>query len=255
MKIYRHSGTLGDLIYSLAIVKKMAQNDVMFKVAINNIENCVSQYGYRPEEVAAEHRGRFTEKDFEWLLPLLRRQSYISTVGKWYQGDVEPDVDLDKFRGTLFRGFEGNYVQAYHIAFGLPFTMQDYDATWLEADAKTVAPIVVSRTKRYLDPDGDAKWANLVAETKLNESGVFVGTEQEHQDFERVTNCKIQYQPVNDFLELANIVAGADLVCANQNFVYSLAMGLGKATILETIKIKPLQNNECFFPRTNCQYF
>ena len=63
MKTYRHSGTLGDLIYSLAIVKKMAQNDVYFKVAINNIENCVSQYGYRPDEVAPEHRGRFTEKD------------------------------------------------------------------------------------------------------------------------------------------------------------------------------------------------
>ena len=57
------------------------------------------------------------------------------------------------------------------------------------------------------------------------------------------------------FLELANIVAGASLVLANQNFVYSLAMGLGKQTVLETIKIKPLQNNECFFPRENTQYF
>jgi hypothetical protein len=60
---------------------------------------------------------------------------------------------------------------------------------------------------------------------------------------------------VNDFLELANIVAGAELVCANQNFVYSLAMGLRKTTILETIKIKPLEYNECYFPRTNTQYF
>ena len=253
MKTYRHSGTLGDLIYSLAVVKKMEPG--RFMVAINNIENCVSQYGYRADEVAPEHRGRFTTQDFEWLAPLLERQSYIKETCTWHQGDAEPDVDLDKFRGTLFRGFEGNYVQAYHIAFGLPFLMQDYDATWLEADAKTVAPIVVSRTSRYQDPEGDTKWANLVAETKLNESGIFVGTTKEHADFERITNCKIEYHPVNDFLELANIVAGAELVCANQNFVYSLAMGLGKATILETIKIKPLQQNECFFPRKNTQYF
>ena len=132
MKIYRHSGTLGDLIYSLAIVKKMAQNDVYYKVAINNIENCVAQYGYRPDEVAPEHRGRFTIKDYEWLRPLLKRQSYIQEVGTWTQGTPEPDVDLDKFRGTLFRGFEGNYVQAYHLAFNLQFKMEDYDATWLE---------------------------------------------------------------------------------------------------------------------------
>lgn len=255
MKTYRHSGTLGDLIYSLSVVKKMATSDSMFLVALNNIENCVSQYGYRPDEVAPEHRGRFTLQDYEWLKPLLKRQSYITEVGTWTQGTTEPDVDLDRFRGVLFRGFEGNYVEAYHRTFNLPFTMQDYDATWLEADAKNIAPIVVSRTRRYQDPVGDKRWADLVAETKLNDSGIFVGTEQEHKDFEQATNCKIQYQPVSDFLELANIVAGAELVCANQNFVYSLAMGLGRATILETIKIKPLQNNECFFPRTNCQYF
>jgi hypothetical protein len=253
MKTYRHSGTLGDLIYSLSIVKKIAQNDVYFDVAINNIENCVAQYGYRPDEVALEHRGRFTEKDFEWLLPLLRRQPYIETVRKWYQGDPEPDVDLDRFRGTLFRGFEGNYVEAYHKAFNIPFQFSDYINPWLEADPIKTKQIVVSRTSRYLDPAGDAKWREIVAPNA--EMAVFVGTEKEHSDFEKTIGTKIDYRPVNDFLELAGIVAGAELVCANQNFVYSLAIGLGKATVLETIKIKPLQMNECYFPRDNTQYF
>ena len=43
MKIYRHSGTLGDLIYSLSIVKKMSANNAMFLVALNNIENCLQE--------------------------------------------------------------------------------------------------------------------------------------------------------------------------------------------------------------------
>jgi len=255
MKIYKHSGTLGDLIYSLSIVKKMAQNDVQFLVALNNIENCVAQYGYRADEVAPEHRGRFTYQDYEWLRPLLRRQSYISEVGTWTQGTREPDVDLDRFRGTLFRGFEGNYVQAYHLAFNLPFKLSDYDTPWLEADAKTVKPIVISRTPRYRDLQaGDAYWSSMVDSVDLENNAIFVGTPAEHADFEK--NIKpVPYHPVRDFLELANLVAGADLVMANQNFVYSLAMGLGKDTVLETIKIKPLQQNECFFPRKNCQYF
>ena len=251
---YRHSGTLGDLIYSLSVVKKMPPGE--FKVALHNIENCVSQYGYRPDEVDPAHKGRFTEQDFEWLKPLLKRQSYINSVSTWSQGDAEPDVDLDKFRGTLFRGFEGNYVQAYHIAFGLPFTMEDYDTPWLEADPVTVKPIVVSRTLRYRDHlNGDASWRDLVKEAKLEENGIFIGTKGEHEDFVQVIGVNIPHHPINNFLELANIVAGASLVLANQNFVYSLAMGLGKQTVLETIKIKPLQNNECFFPRENTQYF
>ena len=255
MKTYRHSGTLGDLIYSLSIVKKMANDNAMFLVALNNIENCVSQYGYRPDEVSHEHRGRFTYQDYEWLRPLLKRQSYIKEVGTWTQGTSDPDVDLDRFRGTLFRGFEGNYVQAYHIAFGIPFMMQDYDTPWLEADAKTVKPIVISRTSRYRDTQaGDAYWKSMVADVNLESNAIFVGTPSEHEEFER-TIKPVPYHPVRDFLDLANIVAGADLVMANQNFVYSLAMGLGVSTVLETIKIKPLQQNECFFPRTNCQYF
>ena len=253
MKTYKHSGTLGDLIYSLSVVKKMEPG--RFMVAINNIENCVAEYGYRPDEVDPAHRGRFTTQDYEWLRPLLERQSYITDTCTWHLGDAAPDVDLDRFRGTLFRGFEGNYVQAYHIAFGLPFLMQDYDTPWLEADAKTVRPIVISRTSRYRDlKAGDAYWQSMVADVDLATSAIFVGTPGEHADFER--NIKpVPYHPVRDFLDLANIVAGADLVMANQNFVYSLAMGLGVGTVLETIKIKPLQQNECFFPRTNCQYF
>lgn len=253
MKTYRHSGTLGDLIYSLSVVRKMEPGK--FLVALNNIENCVAQYGYRPDEVDTAHRGRFTENDFKWLKPLLERQSYVSGVGTWCQGDTEPDVDLDRFRGTLFRGFEGNYVKAYHLAFNIPFAPHDYLVPWLDADPVQIKPMVVSRTFRYRDPAADQVWKDMATQGMLDRIGVFLGTPEEHMDFVQVTGCQIEYKPVNDFLEMANIVAGAELVMANQNFVYSLAMGLGKQAILETIKIKPLENNECFFPRTNCQYF
>ena len=253
MKTYRHSGTLGDLIYSLSIVKKMELGK--FLIALNNIENCVSQYGYSPEEVAPEHRGRFTEQDHQMLRPLLKRQSYIKSVDTWKQGDPEPDVDLDRFRGTLFRGFEGNYVQAYHLAFDIPFTVADYDTPWLEADPEITRPVIVSRTSRYRCPDGDQTWRSLVEDSELKQNGFFVGTHAEHQDFVSTVGVEIPYFPISNFLQLANVIAGAELVMANQNFVYSLAMGLGKPAILETIKIKPLQNNECFFPRTTVQYF
>lgn len=257
MKTFRHSGTLGDLIYSLAIVRKMSADDVIFQVALNNIETCVAQYGYRPDEVDPAHKGRFTERDYELLKPLLKRQSYISGVTTWRQGDAAPDIDLDRFRGTLFRGFEGNYVQAYHLAFGLPFTMQDYDTPWLEADANTVAPIVVNRTFRYrsTEPHASATHKQFAHEGKLEQNGIFVGTPEEHADYVEKTGINIEYYPITDFLELANIIAGADMVISNQSFVYSLAMGLGKSSVLETIKIKPLQINECFFPRSNIHYF
>jgi len=253
MKTFKHSGTFGDLIYGLSVVKKMGGGTVA--VAMNNIENCVAQYGYRPDEVDPMHRGRFNEKDYDLLAPFLNRQDYISNVQKWYSGWEEPDVDLDRFRGVLFRGFEGNYVQAYHMTFSLPFRAEDLQESWLEADPKTIAPIVVNRTFRYRCPDGTGTWQNILGEADIVKNGVFVGNKDEHEDFVRLTGFAIPYYPVQDFKELADVIAGADLFMGNQSAAYSIAMGLGKSSVLETIKIKPLHNNECYFPRDNCQYF
>lgn len=248
--IYKHSGTFGDLIYSLSVVKKMGSGT--FAIALDNIESCVAQYGYRPDEVDPMHKGRFTAGDFNLLESLLLRQSYITDVQPW-RGIH--DVDLDRFRGVLFRGFEGNYVQAYHMTFGLPFTVGDLQEPWLEADANPVATVVINRTFRYRCPNGTATWQNLLEQANITQNGVFVGTHDEHQDFEKSTGFRIQYRPVKDFKELADVIAGADLFMGNQSAAYSIAMGLGKSSVLETIKIKPLQNNECYFPREGVSYF
>ena len=253
MKSFKHSGTFGDLIYGLSVVKKMGGGTLA--IAMNNIENCVAQYGYRPDEVDPMHRGRFTDSDYQLLSPLLTRQSYIHTIQKWERGWQEPDIDLDRFRGVLFRGFEGNYVEAYHRTFALPFTADMYNETWLEADANKIAPIVINRTFRYRCPNGTGSWQNLLEQANIKQNGIFVGTTAEHEDFEKSTGFNVTYYPIKDFKELADIIAGADLFMGNQSAAYSIAMGLGKSSVLETIKIKPLQNNECYFPRSNCQYF
>lgn len=253
MNTYKHSGTFGDLIYSLAVVKKMGGGNIKF--AIGNIENCVAQYGYRPDEVDPMHRGRFTDKDFDLLLPLLLRQEYVNGVLKWHPGDADSNIDLDRFRGVLFRGFEGNYVEAYHRTFNLPFATEMLDETWLEADPKQIASVVINRTFRYRCPNGTGAWQNLLEQANISQNGVFVGTKDEHEDFEKSTGFRVQYYAVQDFKELADVVAGANLFMGNQSAAYSISMGLGKSSVLETIKIKPLAKNECYFPRDNCQYF
>jgi hypothetical protein len=253
MTTYKHSGTAGDLIYALDIVKKMGGGS--FSVAINNIENCIMKYTGRPADVAIEHQGRFTTKDYEMLRPLLQRQSYISDVTQWHHGDPETYVDLDHFRSYLYRKFEGNIIEAYHGAFGLPFTPENYNDVWLEADPVKEASIIVNRTSRYLDNASEEVWKQMVDDAHLKTNGLFVGIPSEHEAFVKMTGCDISYYPVNNFLELANVIAGADLFLGNQSMAYSIATGLGKETMLEIHKIKPLSMSECYFPRTGASYF
>lgn len=251
--IFKHSGTAGDTIYSLDIVRKMGRGS--FAIAIGNIENCIMKYTGRPADVAPEHAGRYTEPDYEMLAPLLARQSYITNVQKWYPGDAEADVDLDHFRSFLYRQFEGNIIEAYHKAFRLPWDESMYSDVWLEADPKREAAIVVNRTNRYLDPASEPVWKQMCVDASLEHNAIFVGTKNEHDAFVSWTGCNIPYRPVQDFKELADLIAGADLFLGNQSMAYSIATGLGKETMLEIHKIKPLQYSECYFPRPGASYF
>jgi len=249
-KVYKHSGTFGDLIYSLFAVERMGGGTIA--IALRNIEKCVSEYGYRPWEVDEAHKGRFTERDFDMLKPLLLAQPYIDDVVVW---DGTHDVDLDKFRGVLFRGFEGNYVQAMCMTHKLEFRMEDYDKTWLTSPEQRVAPVVVNRTLRYRDEqNGDAVWRKMYHDGNMGVTALFLGNQREHEDFVNMIG-PIEHYPIEDLLEMAAVINGCDMFVGNQSIAYALAMGLGKTSVLETIKIKPLANNECFFPRDNITYF
>jgi len=141
------------------------------------------------------------------------------------------------------------------ITHKLDFRMEDYDKTWLNCASNKVAPVVVNRTLRYRDEKaGDATWQKMYHDGKMGETGIFLGNQREYEDFRDVIG-PIQWYEVKDLLEMATVINGCDLFVGNQSVAYSLAMGLGKPTVLETIKIKPLQNNECFFPRKNTNYW
>jgi hypothetical protein len=237
----------------LAAVKKMGGGE--FQIGIRNLEPTLEKYGYRAEDVDPAHRGRYTEKDYALLAPLIERQSYITRVTPWSQGDVEPDIDLDRYRAVLYRTFEGNIVESYFRTFNLPFTMADIDTPWLEADPIAEATVIVNSTPRYRDPEAFGTWLQMCHDAQLDKNGLFVGTIAEYDEFVKSTGCNIKYRPVKDFLELAGLIEGAELFLGNQSMALSIAMGLGKTSVVELHKIKPMQHRECFFPRPNITYF
>lgn len=253
MTTYKHSGTAGDTIYSLAAVKAMGGGD--FLIAIGNLAHELELRGYHSQHIDPAHAGRYTVKDFEMLAPLIQRQPYINSVVSWYPDNAAADIDLDKYRDVLYRTFEGNIVEAYFRTLDLPFDDKLQSMTWLEADAERVAPIVVNVTPRYrTQPSSDANFKAMAVDAALDKNAVFVGTPKEHQDFVELTGVAIPYRPVKDYLEMANIIAGADLFLGNQSLAYSIAVGLGKDCVLDIHKLKPQYLSECYFNRSNIQY-
>jgi hypothetical protein len=105
--------------------------------------------------------------------------------------------------------------------------------------------VVVARSNRY--HNGLFPWERV--RRVYGEKMLFVGLENEHELFER-ENGQIEYAPTNDLLELAELIAGADMFIGNQSCPMWIAFGLGKRIIQETWLGGP---NSCV-PKANAIY-
>lgn len=247
MKTFKHSGTLGDIIYSLPIVKHRGGGE--FYLHLNQIDWVVKHYyGGTPDPF---HQGRMTQEDYEFMKDFMEAQSYITKFSVLDPAATEITDNLDRFR-TLFTGHPGNYVDIYSQTFRVP---QDQWATlrntpWLSVpEAKTIEgkSYVINRSQRWLPPSPDPIWQQWREEGVID-SAVFVGLPQEHRAFEQAMGLTIDYYPTRNLLDLACIIAGAQHFIGNQSLGLSLAIGLGVPWGCEARQDLPAERNECYFP-------
>lgn len=219
------------------------------------MEYTATKYGYKPEHKQPFHLQKLSDEDFRMLLPLLESQAYINKVISTDDSAMQTTHDLDSFRGVLWRSFVGNYVESYYKTFDIPYTAQDIISPWLVVEPKKITPIVIARTLRHRDLNSISRWKDFISLPNFTDIAVFVGHDDEYEDFKKTFNISIPRYIPKDFLELAGVIAGAEHIISNGTFVYSLAQGLGKSTTLETLKDRSLENNECYFRRPDCFYF
>jgi hypothetical protein len=249
MKRFKHSGTFGDLIYSLPLVKQLGGGE--FYLHLDQI-NWIGQHYYGSAPTPA-HQGRMTLRDFEYMRDFMLAQDYITDFAV-LGADTEITHNLDRFR-VPFVGHPGNYVDIYCWTFGiqdLAQVEQIRNSTWLRVpfvrELSQGRSIVINRTRRWLPTDKSPKWAQWQAEG-LEQQSVFVGLPEEYVQFQKSTGWQdVPYQPCNTLLELAQYIAGAQQFIGNQSLALSLALGLGVPAWCEARTDLPLERNECYFP-------
>lgn len=220
---YFHSGDLGDVIYALPSIRALGEGDLY----LNS----------RP------WTAKMTPERANVLRPLLEAQPYI---GKVIHGDAPKDeyvVNFSTFRnGGIFYGIN----------------LLDHQSDWVNANAEPdpwlkVAPsakskgrIVCHRSPRYNNPY--FRWDEIGK--KFGTQMLFVGMPHEVEELRRITKVHAEYAITYDYLELARLIAGADLFIGNQSSPMALAIGLGVPFIQETCLWIP----DCLYPRKGAFY-
>ena len=225
---FKHSGNAGDIIYSLPASIALSNNQSMHYYL--NVGR-KGHYGKRPHPLGGL---MLNEKMADMLKPLLLSQSYITSCEQYHNQHV--DFDLDLIRSYPFPLNRGNISRWYFYLFAVN---ADLSKPWLrvEADRNWNEYMVISRSQRYQAPGISYSFL------KKYRKKIFVGVEAEWKEMKEQLP-DIEYRPVSNFLELANMIGGCRLFIGNQSFPFSIAEALKTNRLLEVYHLCPNVNVE-----------
>jgi len=102
---------------------------------------------------------------------------------------------------------------------------------WLDVWPRRAARVVFCRSARYRPSVPNVDWRRLIR--YAGGDGVFLGLAAEYQAFKTEFGFLGGHLVVDNFLQVARVLAGADLVVGNQTGIVAVANGLGVPLILE----------------------
>ena len=257
---FTHSGTLGDVLTSLCIVKILGGGD--FYLKLHNMDKMIQEKLGWPN--AGIHSGRMTQGDYEQLEPIMKSQSYIKSFQIWNGESVTNEFEEVCRHHQAGGHWPRNFSHQYAVSQGLDpkehFTALQV-RPWLECPNPIKIPnrpIVIARNSHYLEgaPILNPKWVEWF-DKGLADRCIYVGLEHEHQWFEELFGVRVQHYKTSDMMELCRVIAGCELFIGNQSMPGTMAsICLGKTSWIELRKNEKYDNNEFIYPyRINISYF
>jgi hypothetical protein len=239
----KHSGHLGDVIYSLAAIK----------AAATNWQEKITYYLHQDVPLltindAGFARPAITKQYAEFIKPLLEAQPYVEecVIFTGASFTVPVDMNLDRFRHLPVNFDLGHLPLHYMHLCGHFF---DYAKPWLtirEEDKKSFFKnkIVLGRSTRNIDPNIDYSVLK-----NLKEDLVFLGSDDEFEIMKRALP-RLEHVKVSTAYELACVIASCKLYIGNSSFNFAVAEGLKKNRLFEmNTKLQSLM------PCGNVDYF
>ncbi len=219
----KHSGAAGDIIYSLPALLSLRSvhqiDHVTYYLQLNEPHDYVAPHPLGKVLLDASFAAK--------LKPLLLTQPYIDAVEIYSGQPLQVDFDLVRRIGLNPCTYS---VPRWYFLF-VAGTNWDVGKPWLqvEPDPRFRDYALVGRNARLRSPHIRYDFMNEFADRL-----VFVGVQEEYEEFRAHCPRCTRFYEAPDFLELARILAGCKFFAGNQGLLYTLAEALKIPRLLET---------------------
>ena len=238
--IFNHTGSLGDIVYSLYFVRDLLEYLGEAKGDYH------IQTGVRTGDDPSLHpNGVFgmTDANAEFIRPLLERIEFVREVS--VSGEMPQNaVDIASFRKRPVNMYAGNIIDYQYATPALPLKREFWKPLLAvnDPDENVRGRIVVFYSKRYNNLNTDpGEVLNFLLERRMfrREDFLFIGYEEEL----RHIRADIPYRRPGSLYEVARIIAGAKLCIGNQTGFFSVAEILKAPRILASAEF--FRNPQC----------
>jgi len=213
---FLHSGHLGDVIYSLPLIKEISKNKKC---------NLFIQINKKMDLYYHDHPSgnvMINKKTADFLMPLLDSQTYLNSAFIYNHENI--DIDLNLFREMPFNLIFHSIRWYSHLA-GVNLNMED---KFLDVKTKEnfKNKIIIVRSPRYRNQFINYNFLNNVKNI------VCVGLESEYEQLKKDIKY-LEFYDCKNFLEMAQIIKSGRFFLGNQGFAFSVAEGLKTPRLLE----------------------
>ena len=219
---FLHSGHCGDLIYSLATIKKISEGHEC-SLFINTNKKIDIPYHNHPGD------GLYiNNRIYEFLLPLLQKQKFIKKVEKFTNQEI--DVNLDLFRDLPINLMFNSPRWYFHLT-GVQTNLSEKSLE-VEDHPKISNKIIILRSFRWRN--------NFVNYNFLDENKdlIFVGMKNEYEDLKKQIK-NLEFYDCSDFYEMAQIIKSSKFFIGNMSPGYAIAESLKIPRLLEACPEMP----------------
>lgn len=237
---FKHSGDLGDIIFSLPVIKEFGGGVLYLDPTGGEQDNYVNWAQYTST--------KFNENTAKQLKPILEAQPYIDEViidtGK------EARFNLNKFRQFI----KHNNLTASHLeAFKMLGRSSNHDTEpwldWPALDLPEGKRNIIARSCRY--HSNYTFWECL--EDQVIDDSVFMGLEKEFEyflyTFPRYKG-RIERLDTPNLSDVVGYIAGCGMFLGNQGFPHAVAEAMKKDMVNEVYRLYPA----ALFKRPNVKY-
>jgi len=216
-----HSGNAGDIIYALPTLKQIHLQTGAPVNLFLRLGKPLILSGYKSHPMG---NVKLNQKMAEMLIPLIKSQQYINSCQ--VHGSEPIHIDLDYFHSGNIPLKKGNIARWCSYLTGVS---PELWKPWLTVspDVSYANSIVIARSERYRNHAIDYSFL------KNYSNVVFLGVESEYNDIRKAVP-NVRWVKINDFTEMAGIIAGARCFIGNQSFPFSLAEAMKVPRVLET---------------------